>query len=122
MGEVRLDCPLCGAVVSDGPATVPGRCPGCGARYEGGGGRPHDAAARALKALGIADGDGDHLARALFDADEAGRGIAITSDRRDGFYAWWVFVADDPDAVALLAERARGEEDLAGGEHSAPGD
>ena len=109
MGGVRLDCPLCGAVVSDGPAPVPGRCPGCAARYEGGGDRPHDSAARALEALGIADGDGDRLARALFDADDAGRGIAITSDRRDGFYAWWVFVADDPDAIALLAERARRE-------------
>ncbi len=46
------------------------------------------------------------LARALFDADERDRGVAITSDRRDGFYAWWVFVADDPDALALLAELA----------------
>ena len=109
MGGVRLDCPLCGAVVSDGPAPVPGRCPECAARYEGGGDRPHDSAARALEALGIADGDGDRLTRALFDADDAGRGIAITSDRRDGFYAWWVFVADDPDAIALLAERARRE-------------
>lgn len=109
MAGVRLDCPLCGAVVSDGPTPAPGRCPGCGARYEGGGERPHDSATRALEAFGIADGDGDRLARALFDVDDAFRGVAITTDRREGFYAWWVFVADDPDAIALLAERARGE-------------
>lgn len=100
MGEsIRLDCPLCGAVASDGPRPPqPGRCPGCGARFAGGGERPQDAAAAALDALGV-DGDPDVLARALFAADLADRGVAVTSDRRDGFYGWWVFVADGADGV-----------------------
>ena len=100
---MRLDCPLCGAVVSDGPAPpAPGRCPGCGARYEGGGERPQDAAAAALAALGL-EGDPDTLARGLFAEDLAGRGVAVTSDRRDGFYGWWMFVADAPASLDVVA-------------------
>lgn len=106
MAEVHLDCPLCAAVAFDGPVPAERRCPGCGARFAGGGERPRDAAARALEEFGAAGGDADVLARALFDADESDRGVAITSDRRDGFYAWWVFMADDPDALAVLAELA----------------
>jgi hypothetical protein len=94
-------------VAFDGTVPAVRRCPGCGAPFAGGGERPRDAAAGALKEFGVDGGDADVLARALFEADEADRGVAITSDRRDGFYAWWVFVADDSDALALLAELAR---------------
>lgn len=107
MAGVRLDCPLCGAVAFDGSVPTVRRCPECGARFAGGGERPPDAAAGALEEFGVDGGDPGVLARALFDADESGRGVAITSDRRDGFYAWWVFVADEPDALARLAELAR---------------
>jgi hypothetical protein len=102
---VRLDCPLCGACVSDGALPVPGTCPGCAARYDGGTERPQGAAAAALAAAGIA-GDPDRLARGLFDV-AAGAGLALTSDRRDGFYAWWVFVANDRTAHDLMATLAR---------------
>lgn len=101
---VRLDCPLCGVLVSEGDAPTPGRCPGCGARYEGGTERPQGAAQAALESCGT-EGDPDRLARALFDADPA-MGVAVTSDRRDGFYAWWVFVADTHDAQTRLAQLA----------------
>lgn len=104
MGGVRLDCPLCGAVVSDAPEPPPpGACPGCGARFLGGGERPQDAAAATMTALGI-DGDPDVLARALFAEDLVDRGVAVTSDRRDGFYGWWIFVA--PGAEGEIARRA----------------
>jgi hypothetical protein len=107
VADVRLDCPLCGAVAFEGAVPAARRCPGCGARFAGGGERPRDAAAGALEELGVDGGDADVLARALFDADEADRGVAITSDRRDGFYAWWIFVADSSAARALLAALAR---------------
>jgi hypothetical protein len=94
-------------VAFEGAVPAVRRCPGCGACYAGGGERPSEAAAVALGEFGVDGGDPDVLARALFDADESGRGVAITSDRRDGFYAWWVFVADHPDALDRLAELAR---------------
>ena len=104
MVGVRLDCPLCGAVVSDAPAPPsPGACPGCGARFDGGGERPQDAAGAAMSALGL-EGDADGLARALFAEDLVDRGVAVTSDRRDGFYGWWVFVA--PGSEGEIARRA----------------
>ena len=103
MPEVRLDCPLCGVMVTEGDPPAPGNCPGCGARYVGGTERPQGAAQAALTAFGI-DGDAETLTRALFDvAPESG--IAVTSDRRDGFYAWWVFVSDEA-AQARLATLA----------------
>lgn len=104
MSGVRLDCPLCGAPVSEGEPPVPGHCPGCGARYAGGAERPQGAAHEALTAFGI-EGDSERLARALFEADPE-IGVAVTSDRRDGFYTWWVFVAADEAAQARLAELA----------------
>jgi hypothetical protein len=54
-----------------------------------------------MTALGV-DGDPEAAARRVFDLDPES-GIAITSDRRDGFYAWWVFIADPQAARALLA-------------------
>ena len=101
MPEVRLDCPLCGVLVTEGDPPAPGNCPGCGARYLGGTARPQGAAQAALTAFGI-DGDTETLTRALFDvAPESG--IAVTSDRRDGFYAWWVFVSDEAAQARLAA-------------------
>lgn len=56
--------------------------------------------------LGL-DGDVDVLARALFAEDRASAGLAVTSDRRDGFYAWWVFWRDGAEQlVASLAQPA----------------
>ena len=102
---VRLDCPLCGVLVSEGDAPTPGRCTGCGARYEGGTERPQGAVQAALEAFGL-EGDAERLTRALFESDPA-TGVAVTSDRREDFYAWWVFVADTHDAQAQLAHLAR---------------
>lgn len=101
---MRLDCPLCGAVVHDGEGPpAPGGCPSCGARFDGGGERPQDAAAATLSRLGFS-GDADGFARALFATDHAPSGVAVTSDRRDGFYAWWIFWR--PDAEPLIVELA----------------
>lgn len=105
MAGVRLDCPLCGACVSDGAVPSPGACPGCAAWYDGGTEDPQGAARAALAAAGIT-GDPDRLARALFDV-EPGTGLALTSDRRDGFYTWWIFVANEPAAHDLMAALAR---------------
>jgi hypothetical protein len=108
---VRLVCPLCGAVVADGADASPGACPGCGARYAGGGANPPAAVATALASWGIAGLDPDALARRLFEADPPAApapAAAITSDSRDGFYLWWVFVRDDGRGpAAVVAELAR---------------
>lgn len=88
--------------MSDGPEPAAGTCPQCGAHYVGGTERPQEAAAAALAVCG-ATGDPDRVARGLFGV-ASDVGVALTSDRRDGFYMWWVFVADDPEArVRLLA-------------------
>jgi len=106
--SVRLVCPLCGAVVVDGPEPAPGRCPGCAARYEGGADSAPAAVAAALAAFGAPGLPADTVARRLFELDPEGemaRRAAVTSDRRDGFYRWWVFVADE-DPAALLGRLA----------------
>ncbi len=105
--SARLACPLCGALVSDGAVQIaPGACPGCGARYEGGEGSAPDAVRAAVDALGAEGLDPAAVTDAVFrltPADSAARGVAITSDEREGFYLWWVFVrADDADAAAPL--------------------
>jgi hypothetical protein len=56
-------------------------------------------------------GDLDHLAVAdglfrLVPTDPAAREVGVTSDRRDGFYRWWVFLAADADAIAVLTSLA----------------
>jgi hypothetical protein len=79
-------------VVSDGSEPVAGRCPKCGAQYLGGADSPPATVARALADLGLS-GDGEQVARVLFVSDLRADGIAITSDTRDGFYRWWLFVA-----------------------------
>jgi len=110
---VRLDCPICGATVSDGPPPAPGACPSCGARYLGDADAVPEAAAALIAAAGpeAAGADAGALALRLFEIDPAGplaREVAITSDRREGFYRWWVFLRaglDPAGAVRLLMEQ-----------------
>jgi len=65
-----------------------------------------------LEALGISDVTPDRVALALFTltAEQARDiGITITSDERDGFYRWWVFLhaGDDPrELVSRLLDAA----------------
>lgn len=90
-------CPLCGAVVVDGPEPAPGSCPGCGAAYAGGGESPPQAVAAALAEWGLAGADPGALARRLFEAEPPpapAPALAIASDSRDGFYRWWLFARD----------------------------
>jgi hypothetical protein len=92
---VRLVCPLCGTVVVDAGEPAPGACPGCGALYAGGGEGPPAGVAAALAHWGVDGIPADALALALFEAEPPpapAPGAAITSDERDGFYLWWVFV------------------------------
>jgi hypothetical protein len=91
----RLVCPFCGTVVVEDGEPAPGACPGCGALYAGGGETPPGAVAAALAHWGIDGLPADVLAQRLFEVDPAAApapGAAITSDQRDGFYLWWVFV------------------------------
>jgi hypothetical protein len=100
---VQLVCPLCGAAVADGAEPVPGDCPGCGAAFAGGGGSPAEAVAAALAAWAIAGLDPEAIARRLFASDPPAApapAAAITSDSRDGFYLWWLFVRDGGRARA----------------------
>ncbi len=100
---VRLTCPLCGAIVTDGVEITPGVCRGCRASYLGGRDTPPEACADALTSLGI-PGDGGTLARELFTRDETANGVAIVSDSREGFYSWWLFVGVSPDALSRVRE------------------
>lgn len=107
---VRLVCPLCGAVVVDGGEPVPGVCHGCGARYAGGGESPSDAVAAALAQWHVEGRDTGALARRLFEVEPPASpapAAAITSDAREGFYLWWVFLRGEAsEALAGLdAER-----------------
>ena len=97
MPGVRLTCPLCGATVADGPEPGPGSCPACGAAYAGGGASPVEAVDAALREWDVEGLDPGDVARRLFAAGPAAApapAAAITSDRREGFYLWWVFVRD----------------------------
>ena len=87
--SATLICPLDGTVVADEAEPAPGTCPGCGAVFAGGGTSPPEAVARALADWGVEGDPGDPPAPAL----------AITSDRRDGFYLWWVFARGGPAAA-----------------------
>jgi hypothetical protein len=105
VGRARLVCPFDGAVVVDGAEPAPGRCPGCGARFDGGAGTPPEAAGRALAAWGL-EADPQDVAGRLFaehPPPPPAAAMAITSDSRDGFYLWWVFARGEPaDALAGL--------------------
>lgn len=92
-------------MVVDGAEPSSGTCPGCGARYAGGGTTPPEAAERALAEWGVS-GDPAALARLLFETEPdpaPAPALAITSDRRDGFYLWWLFARGEPaEAVSRL--------------------
>ena len=103
---VRLDCPLCGATVVDGAVPAPGRCAGCGARYVGGTERPVGAATAMLAALDLDASLADAAVAAMFADDQDPAAAAVTSDRRDGFYAWWTFWADDEATRRWASELA----------------
>lgn len=94
--SARLECPLCGQVVVDGADDiVPGACPGCGARYEGGEGDAPGAVAAAVTGFAADDLDAREVLDAVFrltPAQSAEQGVSITSDTRDDFYRWWLFV------------------------------
>lgn len=110
MAGVSLTCPLCGTVVADGAEPAPGTCPGCGAAYAGGGASPPEAVARALEAWGAEGLDPDALARRMFEVDPPAPpapAAAITSDRRDGFYLWWVFVRGAGEGPAVVLRGLR---------------
>ncbi len=97
MVAVRLVCPLCGAAVADGAEPEPGSCPGCGAAFAGGGASPPEGVEAALRAWGIEGVEPQALAARLFASDPPAApapAAAITSDSRDGFYLWWLFVRD----------------------------
>lgn len=88
-------CPLCGTAVVDGAEPAPGACAGCGAAFAGGGESPPAAVASALEHWGVGGIDAGDLARRLFEVEPPGApapAAAITSDQRDDFYLWWVFV------------------------------
>jgi hypothetical protein len=94
--------------VSDGPEPAPGTCPGCGAGYAGGGDTPPEAAAAALGAWGLG-GDPRAVANGLFALlpdEPLARRVTVTSDRRDTFYRWWVFVAAGEDRAEVMDEVA----------------
>ena len=94
--SARLVCPLCATVVVDGAdAITPGACPSCGARYEGGEGDAPGAVAAALHGFGADDLDARAVIDAAFrltPAQSVDRGVAVTSDARDAYYRWWLFV------------------------------
>ncbi len=105
----QLICPLCRAVVVDGAEPAPGVCPGCGARYAGGGDDARGGVAAALEWWGIPGLDADAVSGGLFrvvPGDPFGGVVTVTSDRRDGFYRWWVFVAADAEPASALARAA----------------
>jgi len=106
---VTLVCPLCRSVVVEGAEPAGGTCPGCGATYGGGGDDARGGVAAALAEWGITSVDAGRAADGLFRLmpdDPRNARVTVTSDRRDGFYRWWVFVAAGEDAAALLADVA----------------
>ena len=105
---VRLDCPLCGALVVDGPDPQPGACPACGAVYHGGAETSRGAVEAFLVSVGLGAPDPGALTRALFELEPdsaPARQIAITSDLREGFYLWWVFARPERGDIGTLIER-----------------
>jgi hypothetical protein len=101
---VRLVCGLCGNVLADGAEPQPGTCQSCQARYAGGGDDPPSAVTMALGHWQIDGLDGREIADRIFRLhpdDPWLVRVNMTSDRRDGFYRWWLFVAGDDTAATL---------------------
>jgi len=99
---VQLICPLCGTDVAGSAEPSPGRCPGCDAPFAGGGSSAPEGVALALSQWGI-DLPAERITRGLFETEALpapAPTAAITSDRRDGFYLWWVFVRPGEAGVA----------------------
>jgi len=108
-GGPRLVCPLCRTLVIDGAEPLPGACPGCGARYAGGAADAPGAVAAALAWWNLGDLDADRVSDGLFrilPGDPLNSTVTVTSDRRDGFYRWWVFVKASATAADVLARAA----------------
>lgn len=102
MAAVQLICPLCGTDVAGSAEPSPGRCPGCDAPFAGGGSSAPEGVALALSQWGI-DLPAERITRGLFETEALpapAPTAAITSDRRDGFYLWWVFVRPGEAGVA----------------------
>ena len=105
----QLICPLCRTVVADGTEPTPGACAGCGAGYAGGGDDPRSGVAAAIAWWGLTGLDADLVSGGLFQilpTDPLSRVVTVTSDRRVGFYRWWVFVAADTEPAVALARAA----------------
>jgi hypothetical protein len=66
------------------------------------------AVAAALGAFGAGEVHAGEVANAIFrltPAESADRGVAITSDSRDDFYRWWLFVrAGDAGPAGVLRD------------------
>ena len=90
--------------------TAPSRCraraPPAARGSRGRGRRRREGVAAAATAWGAGDLPAEALARRLFEVEPApapAPTAAIASDRRDGFYRWWVFVrTGDGDPAAAL--------------------
>ena len=108
--SAELACPLCRTRVAEGEEIQPGACPGCGARFVGGTEAAEGAAEAALAAVGLPPERAGALLRGLFaltPEEEAAAGAAVTSDRREGFYRWWVFLpAGDAPAAEVIRKLA----------------
>jgi hypothetical protein len=101
-------------VVDAGDDITPGACPQCAARYEGGEGSAPDAVRAAVAAFGATDLDPVAVTDAVFrltPAQSAEQGVAITSDERDDFYRWWLFVRPDAsgDVIRVIEGVATAE-------------
>lgn len=106
---VTLICPLCGVTAHEGGEPEPGTCPGCGGAYAGGGDSPPQAVAAALAEWDVASLDPAAVADGLFalmPEEPLSERVVVTSDRREGFYRWWIFVAAGEDPAVVLAQVA----------------
>lgn len=105
----ELTCPLCHGRAAEGAEIAAARCPSCGARFAGGTEDPPTAVAAASESWTIETPDARLVADGLFrlapDEPLLER-LGITTDRRDGFYRWWVFVAEGADPAAAFSEAA----------------
>ncbi len=102
---VELICPFCATDVAGGSDPVPGECPGCAASYAGGGESAPEGVRLALGHWDLGDLPFEPVARWLFETEPApapAPAAAVTSDRRDGFYRWWVFARPGADGLRAL--------------------